>query len=74
LYDREAVGLGSSTLVRAARSRTAPKRIEIAHDFGPWLKQLQFHGQAYKEGRAFETWGIIYSQTRTRPAAHEKRR
>jgi hypothetical protein len=38
----------------------APKREEIARDFGPWLNQLQFHGQAYRDGVVFESFGIVY--------------
>ena len=38
----------------------ATKRNEIADEFGPWLHQLQFHGDAYKSGQVFETWGIVY--------------
>jgi hypothetical protein len=38
----------------------APKREEIARDFGPWLNQLQFHGQGYRDGVVFESFGIVY--------------
>ena len=38
----------------------ATKRNEIADEFGPWLHQLQFHGDAHKSGQVFETWGIVY--------------
>jgi hypothetical protein len=36
------------------------KRAEIADEFVPWLHQLQFHGEGYKDGVVFETWGIVY--------------
>jgi hypothetical protein len=38
----------------------APKREEIAREFGPWLNQLQFHGQGYRDGAVFESFGIAY--------------
>jgi hypothetical protein len=38
----------------------APKRDEIAREFGPWLNQLQFRGQGYRDGEVFETFGIVY--------------
>jgi len=37
-----------------------PKREEIANQFGPWLNRLQFHGQGYRDGKVFETFGIVY--------------
>ena len=39
---------------------TARKRSEIGDEFGPWLNQLQFHGEAYKDGEVFRSWGIVY--------------
>jgi hypothetical protein len=38
----------------------APQRDEIADEFGPWLNQLQFCGDAYKEGHVFKSWGITF--------------
>ena len=38
----------------------ATARQEIAKEFGPWLSQLQYRGQAYREGKVFETYGIVY--------------
>jgi hypothetical protein len=35
-------------------------RPEIANEFGPWLRRLQFHGQGYRDGQVFETYGICY--------------
>jgi hypothetical protein len=37
-----------------------PVREEIASDFGPWVNQLQYRGQAYREGRVFDSYGIVY--------------
>jgi hypothetical protein len=39
---------------------TAPSRPEIAQLFGPWLSRLQFHGQGYRDGSTFESFGIFY--------------
>jgi hypothetical protein len=38
----------------------APTRNEIASEFGPWLNRIQYHGQGYKDGHVFESWGITY--------------
>lgn len=38
----------------------APRREEIAEEFGPWLSKIQYHGQGYREGQVFESWGIVY--------------
>jgi len=38
----------------------APARPEIAAEFGPWLQRLQYHGQGYRQGHVFESWGITY--------------
>jgi Protein of unknown function (DUF3800) len=38
----------------------AEKRDEIADEFGPWLNEMQFHGEGYKDGRVFQTWGVTY--------------
>ena len=43
-----------------AMGMTAPSRPEIAQLFGPWLKRLQFHGQGYRDGNVFESFGIVY--------------
>ncbi len=37
-----------------------PVREEICTEFLDWLRSLQFHGEGYKDGRVFETWGICY--------------
>jgi hypothetical protein len=38
----------------------AATRDEIGHAFGAWLNRLQYHGQGYKEGQVFESWGIVF--------------
>ena len=37
-----------------------PVRDEIHTEFFDWLRGLQFHGDGYKDGKVFETWGICY--------------
>lgn len=37
-----------------------PKRDEIGNEFGPWLNQLQFAGDAERDGNVFKCWGIVY--------------
>lgn len=37
-----------------------PPRTEIAEEFGPWLRQLQYRGQGYREGRVFDSYGIFF--------------
>lgn len=37
-----------------------PGRAEIADEFGPWLNQLQYRGQSYRDGRLYETFGITF--------------
>jgi hypothetical protein len=38
----------------------ASSRAEIAGEFGPWLYRLQYHGNGYRDGHVFESWGIVY--------------
>ena len=38
----------------------APVREEIRARFGPWINQLQFRGHGYRDGKAYETFGIAY--------------
>lgn len=42
------------------RGMDAPTRDEIASEFGPWLAQLQFHGDAYRQGHVYQEYGIVY--------------
>jgi len=42
------------------RGMDAPVRDEIATEFGPWLGQLQFQGDGYKDGRVFQEFGIVF--------------
>lgn len=37
-----------------------PVREEIRTEFLDWLRWLQYHGQGYREGRVFESWGICF--------------
>jgi len=45
-----------------SQGMNSPKRDEIADEFGPWLNQLKFSGEAEKDGRVFPCWGIVYVQ------------
>ena len=36
------------------------KRDELATEFGPTLKRLQWEGDGYRDGRAFRSFGIVY--------------
>ena len=38
----------------------AIRREEIANTFGADLADLQFRGQGYRDGRVFQTYGIVY--------------
>ena len=35
-------------------------RSEIGDEFGPWINQLQYRGQGRREGRVFDSYGIVY--------------
>ena len=37
-----------------------PVREEIASEFGPWLHRLQYKGQAYRDGKVYDSFGIVY--------------
>lgn len=37
-----------------------PIREDIHREFFDWLRALQFHGDGYRDGNVFETWGICY--------------
>ena len=39
---------------------TAVCRQEIQTMFGPWLGRLQFHGEGYRDGEVFESYGIVF--------------
>jgi hypothetical protein len=43
-----------------SQGMTAVTRPEIADEFGPWLYQLQFRGEGYRDGAVFESFGICY--------------
>lgn len=38
----------------------AVTRPEIVGEFVPWLRQLQFRGEGYRDGAVFESFGIFY--------------
>ena len=42
------------------RGMDAPVRPEIADDYGRWLAQLQFHGEGYRDGAIYESYGILF--------------
>jgi uncharacterized protein DUF3800 len=42
------------------RGMDAPTRAEIAGEFGPWLHQLQFCGDAYRDGIIYKEYGIVF--------------
>lgn len=44
----------------AAIGMTATSREEIQILSGPWLERLQFHGQGYRDGQVFESFGIVF--------------
>ena len=39
---------------------SAPVRPEIADEFGPWLNALQYRDRVEREGRVFESYGIVF--------------
>jgi hypothetical protein len=43
-----------------SRSMDAPVRPEIADEFAPWISQLQFRGESYREGSVYTEYGIVY--------------
>jgi hypothetical protein len=43
-----------------AQGMNEPVREEIRAEFADWLRSLQFHGDGYRDGQVFETWGICY--------------
>ena len=43
-----------------SRGMNAETRNEIATTFGPDLAELQFRGQGCRDGRIFDTYGIVY--------------
>jgi hypothetical protein len=43
-----------------SRGMDAPVRREIADEFAPWLNQLQFRGDAYRDGQVYQEYGIVF--------------
>ncbi len=37
-----------------------PVREEIRFEFFDWLRDLQYHGEGYRDGKVFESWGIFF--------------
>lgn len=37
-----------------------PTREEISSEFGPWLNSLQHRGQGYRDGKVFDSFGIVF--------------
>ena len=48
------------------------KRDEIGNRIGPWLTQLQYHGESHKGGQVFESWGIIFVQIKAIKCSKDK--
>ena len=44
----------------ASRGMNADRRDEITSMFGTDLTDLQYRGQGYRDGRVFDTYGIVY--------------
>ena len=42
------------------RGMDAATRPQIANEFGPWLNQLQFRGDAYRDGTVYQEYGIVF--------------
>jgi hypothetical protein len=43
-----------------SRGMDAEVRPEIANEFGPWINQLQFRGESYRDGNVYPEYGIVY--------------
>lgn len=53
----------------------APDRPEIRSEFEPWIRELQFQGEGYKDGEVFPSYGIVCVTDPYEPrAGHKKRR
>ncbi|MHB1424860.1 MAG: DUF3800 domain-containing protein [Gemmataceae bacterium] len=37
-----------------------PIREEVRFEFFDWLRDLQYHGTGYRDGKVFESWGICF--------------
>ncbi len=44
----------------ASQGMNEPVREEIRIEFSDWLRDLQYHGDGYREGKVFESWGIFF--------------
>ena len=45
------------------RGMDAPVRLEIADNYGRWLGQLQFRGEAHRDGTVYEGWWVRWVDT-----------
>ncbi len=43
-----------------SRGMDAATRSEIAQEFRPWLEQIQFRGEAYRDGNVYPEYGIVF--------------
>ena len=43
-----------------SRGMDAEVRQEIANEFGPWINQLQFRGESYRDGNVYPEYGIVF--------------
>ena len=43
-----------------SRGMNAPVRDELADEFSPWIRRLQFQGQSHHDGETYEEFGIVY--------------
>lgn len=42
------------------RGMDAEVRPEIVKEFRPWLDRLQFQGQGYRDGRVYQSFGVVF--------------
>lgn len=42
------------------RGMSSATRPEIADEFGPWLNQLQYRGEGFRDGNVYQEYGIVY--------------
>lgn len=57
-----------------SRGMNAPVREEISREFGPWLNELQFRGEGYRDGEVFHTYGIFHVPDPYTPRQEKERR
>lgn len=52
----------------------AATRSELAQEFGPWLHELQFVGQGYRDGRVYDSFGVCFVPEPYRAGPERERR